>query len=272
MTIWQADFYKRPLKDNEGEIIWELLICDLEGNIIIQNQCSQANATPEWLISQLEKLPDNFPEKIQVFRPQSLSLLQLAGEHLGIIIEPNRNTVALKNLLQQQASQYPNYNPIKLEKMPPQPLPENLWGQEWRFGSLPAGEIVEAFSDRPIPILNLPESLFPINLGLPSNLPIPGMIIYGGKQSLKLAQWLQEAKPDSINYIITEVGESGGIILESGLTDRWILVTFEDHDIAQAAQVYQQRKQEAEGLHFLLIQPDDSGMTYSGFWLLKGEQ
>ncbi|NEQ67039.1 MAG: DUF1092 family protein, partial [Symploca sp. SIO2D2] len=23
------------------------------------------------------------------------------------------------------------------------------------------------------------------------------------------------------------------------------------------------------GLHFLLVQPDDSGMTYTGFWLLQ---
>jgi hypothetical protein len=271
MNIWQADFYKRPLKNHEGQIIWELLICDREGNIILQSQCSQPEANGEWLTSQIENLRDQFPDQIQVFRPQSLNLLQIAGEKLGIKITPNRHTLALKNLLKQQAKEYSSYNPIKLEKMPPQPLPENLWGEEWRFTALPAGEIIEAFSDRPIPILSLPEYCFPLNLGLPSNLPIPGIIIYGGKQSLKLAQWLQEVNPDSINYIITTVGESGGIILESGLTDRWILATFEDQEIAQSAQIFQQRKQEAKGLHFLLIQPDDSGITYSGFWLLKEE-
>ncbi|HEY9750428.1 MAG TPA: Tab2 family RNA-binding protein, partial [Allocoleopsis sp.] len=51
--------------------------------------------------------------------------------------------------------------------------------------------------------------------------------------------------------------------------DRWVLATFEDAEVRAAAQAYEQRKQAAQGLHFLLVQPDDSGMTYSGFWLLQ---
>jgi hypothetical protein len=52
--------------------------------------------------------------------------------------------------------------------------------------------------------------------------------------------------------------------------DRWILNTFDDPDMRSAAQQYEQRKQASQGLHFLLVQPDDSGMTYTGFWLLRG--
>lgn len=51
--------------------------------------------------------------------------------------------------------------------------------------------------------------------------------------------------------------------------DRWVMATFEDSEMAAAAQTYQQRKQLIKGLNFLLVQPDDSGMTYSGFWLLQ---
>ena len=28
MVIWQADFYRRPLKDGSGQPLWELLVCD----------------------------------------------------------------------------------------------------------------------------------------------------------------------------------------------------------------------------------------------------
>ncbi|MBC6434719.1 DUF1092 family protein, partial [Nostoc sp. HG1] len=28
MKIWQADFYRRPLPDASGQVLWELLICD----------------------------------------------------------------------------------------------------------------------------------------------------------------------------------------------------------------------------------------------------
>ncbi|MGB3692248.1 MAG: Tab2 family RNA-binding protein, partial [Spirulinaceae cyanobacterium] len=61
---------------------------------------------------------------------------------------------------------------------------------------------------------------------------------------------------------------SGGLILAGGLVDRWIVATFEDEEVARAAKAYEERKQASQGLHFLLIQPDDSGMTTSGFWLL----
>ncbi|MEO1376977.1 MAG: Tab2 family RNA-binding protein, partial [Cyanobacteria bacterium J06635_10] len=68
------------------------------------------------------------------------------------------------------------------------------------------------------------------------------------------------------NYI---AGAPDGLVLEAGLVDRWIVATFEDEEVAEAAKVYQQRKQQSQGLHFLLVQPDDSGMTYTGFWLLQ---
>ncbi len=62
-----------------------------------------------------------------------------------------------------------------------------------------------------------------------------------------------------------------GLILESGLVDRWVMATFEDAEVMDAAKTFEVRKQLAKGLHFLLVQPDDSGMTFSGFWLLKAE-
>jgi hypothetical protein len=57
--------------------------------------------------------------------------------------------------------------------------------------------------------------------------------------------------------------------LEAGLVDRWVVVTFEDSEVKAAGKIYQERKQLSQGLHFLLVQPDDSGMTYTGFWLLQ---
>jgi hypothetical protein len=152
---------------------------------------------------------------------------------------------------------------------PPQPIPDRLLGKEWRFASLPAEELVEFFQDRPIPILSAPESLYPLNLGLASTLPIPGVIIYGARKSLSLAQWLEEVKPHSLNYIPTNRGESGGMVLSAGVDGRWIIATFSDAEMAKFADSYEQRKQASRGLHFLLVQPDDSGMTYTGFWLLQ---
>jgi hypothetical protein len=275
--VWQADFYRRPLRDVSGQVLWELLICDSTRTFTFEALCPQSEANATWLGSQIQLAADRqLPDLIQVFRPQSLSLIQAVGERLGISVEPTRRTFALKQWLQERSPLYRSmenytgepYNLLALEKPPPTPLPENLWGEQWRFATLPAGDVEEAFADRPIPILKMPEFLLPINLGLASTVPVPGVVIYGGRQSIRLARWLQEAQPVALNYV---AGSPGGLVLEAGLVDRWIVATFEDKEVAAAALAYEQRKQLTQGLHFLLVQPDDSGMTYSGFWLLREE-
>ncbi len=149
---------------------------------------------------------------------------------------------------------------------PPQPLPENLWGERWRFASLSAIELSEAFTGRLIPVIEMPDDLAPIKLGIASDVAVPGVVIDGGRRSLQLARWLQAARPISLMAI---AGAPDGLILEAGETDRWIVATFDDPEVRSAAQLYEQRKQASKGLHFLLVQPDDSGMTYTGVWLLK---
>jgi RNA-binding protein Tab2/Atab2 len=264
MKIWQADFYRSPQQTTTGQNVWELLICDATRSLEYVASCPQKEANSTWLTSQIQLAAgEQMPDVIQVFRPQSLSLIEAAGRNLGITVEPTRRTLALKQWLEEK--QYPT----AIDKPPPVPLPENLWGEQWRFATLSAGDVETAFSDRPIPILHLPESLKPLNLGLPSTVPIPGIVIYGGRQSMRLARWLHEARPVELNYI---AGAPDGLVLEAGLVDRWIVATFEDTEVTTAARLYQQRQQLSRGLHFLLVQPDDSGMTYSGFWLLQVEE
>jgi hypothetical protein len=80
------------------------------------------------------------------------------------MVTERASTIPEPGLLHRRGS----INPIALDKPPPLPLPENLWGDRWRFAALPAGNIEEAFAERPIPILQMPEFLLPINLGLAS--------------------------------------------------------------------------------------------------------
>ena len=86
---------------------------------------------------------------------------------------------------------------------------------------------------------------------------------------MQLARWIEQQIPACVNYIPTEIAKSGGFILETGLVDRWVFNTFESPEAASIAKKYEQNKQKSKGLHFLLIQPDDSGMTTTAFWLLQ---
>jgi len=257
---WQADFYRRPLKDATGQTWWELLICDPKNSFTYEALCPQSAANANWLVEEFKKAiasSKNQPEKIQVFRPQSLSLIETAAQKLGIEVEATRRTESLKTWL--KARRYPQsnepLNPIALDQPPPVPIPEKVWGEKWRFATLVASDIEDTFAGQPIPILEIPEFLLPINLGIASTLPIPGVVIDGGRQSLRIARWIQESRPFALNYIS---GTPDGLILEAGLVDRWIVATFADQEVTIAAQIYEQRKQQSKGLHFLLVQPDDS--------------
>jgi hypothetical protein len=277
MSVWEIDFYRRPLQDEAKNSLWELLICDREGTLHYLVFCAQSDATADWLKDQLQQvLADGHskPEKICVFRPQSFSLLEIAVQPLGIKLEPTRHTPTLKRWLEARSLVYPTlpnytgqpYQPVTLDKPPPMPISENLLGTQWRFASLPAGDLITSFSDRLIPIFNMPPEFLPLNLGLASTVLISGVVIDGGRRSMQLARWLEKINPVSLGYVS---GAPDGLILEAGLVDRWVIATFDDAEMAIAAQTYEVRKQLGKGLHFLLVQPDDAGMTYTAFWLLK---
>ncbi|VEP18639.1 conserved hypothetical protein [Hyella patelloides LEGE 07179] len=275
MKIWQSDLF-RNLSSTKEKNQWLLLICDREGTMIYEAQCSQSQVNAEWLTVQLQQaIQQIVPDKIQIFRPQITGLFTLATEHLNIPLETTRRTSAIKEKLRQYTqtnlSVISGKNYLSLDRPPPQNLPENIWGKNWNLVSISAREVINFTENRPIPFCDLPESLLATNLQLDPTTKIPGIAINGEKRSLILARWLAKERPVALNYIPTEIGKSGGLVLESGLVDRWILATFESEAVAQAAKAYEEAKQQTQGLHFLLIQPDDSGMTYTGFWLLKDE-
>ncbi len=277
METWQADFYRRPLQDEAGNPLWELVVCNSTRSFSQQAFCSQPEASAAWVTKQLQTFLDSAlepPDRLQVFRPQCLSLLQTACEPLGIEVEATRHTPALKQLLQERVPFYsslPNhtgqpYQPIELDKPPPLPLPENLWGDRWQFAAISALDLVPAFQPRSIPVREMPADRLPTALKIPSTAPIPGVVIEAGRRSMPLVRWLQQVQPYGLRYI---PGDPDGLILEAGLIDRWVLTTFTDPEVAAAARTFRDRQQAAQGLHFLLVQPDDSGMTYTGFWLLQ---
>jgi hypothetical protein len=269
MTIWQVDISSRPQQNDRGETLWELVICTADGGWYRTASCPQAQVNAEWIATQLKlAAADNLPASIQVFRPQSWGLIKTAGQKLGIEVVATRRTVALKKLLQQQAQDYgnPHYHPLAIESPPPQPIPDALIGDKWQFVTLTAGQLVSDFADRPMPIVSMPDYLLPPHWGLGANVAIPGVIIYGGRQSMRLARWLAEIEPVSLNYL---GDDPGGLVLDAGLADRWVMLTFNDTQVSQAARLYESRKRLVHGLHFLLVTPDESGITDSGIWLLQ---
>jgi len=275
-AFWQLDFYRRPLQDADGNPLWELLICDEEMAFTYGEFCPQPEVNAPWIRQQLQKACDlagSWPTHIEAFRPQAISLAEVACRELPVTVTPRRDTLALKQWLKQRAAWYPTlsnytsqpYQPTALDRPAPTPISDHLMGDGWQFAAVSPADL-QRLQREPIPIQSIPGDLSPVGLGLPSTLPIPGIIIDGGRQSMQLAQWLQSSQPVMLQYI---AGMPDGILLEAGLADRWILATFTDDEVAAAARTFTERKLAAKGLHFLLIRPDDSGMTYTALWLLQ---
>ncbi|MGC1310235.1 MAG: Tab2/Atab2 family RNA-binding protein [Phormidesmis sp.] len=273
---WQLDFYRRPLRSPDGSPLWELLICDPEMTFSYGEFCPQSEASAPWVKQQLQIARDRaggWPDLIEIFRPQAVSLVEVACRELPVAVQPTREVPTLKQWLRQRAAWYDNlhnyvnepYDPVAIERPAPVPMPNYLMGDQWQFAAISSDSLMR-LEHEPIPVSPIPTGLTPVGLGLPSTLLIPGVIIDGGRQSMALAQWLQSVRPVMLQYI---AGKPHGLLLEAGLSDRWILTTFEDEDVAGAARTFTERKQAAKGLHFLLVRPDDSGMTYTGLWLLQ---
>jgi hypothetical protein len=277
MTVWEADCYRRPCQDEHGNPLWELLLCDRAFDFTYGAMVSQSEATADWVQQQLAiafSKAGYQPTALHGFRPQTIALLQAATAALEVAVVPTRHTPTLKQWLVQRAKWYPTqlnfsgqaYDPLTLERPAPGPVPEFLWGEQWRFGAVSATDFQGGLAAEPIPIQTVPSAWLPLALGLASATAIPGVIIDGGQRSLALAQWLASQSPVTLTAI---AGEPDGLILEAGLCDRWILATYEDPQVKMAAKTFMQRQQAAKGLHFLLVRPDDSGMTYTGLWLLR---
>ena len=277
MTRWQADLHRPPLASPSGEPLWEILLCSDDFAFSYGATAPQAAVNKAWVSEQVaiaSQKAGTTPEVIQVFRPQALSLLTVGCEPLGIAVEPTRHTPTLHQWLQQRAKWYASqphaipipYNPLHIESPPPVPLPENLWGDRWGFTALSAYDFEQTLPHEPIPLRHLPPALMPSQLGLASTTPIPGIVVDAGRQAMALAQWIQTNNPAWLSYVR---GEPDGLILEAGLCDRWVFTTFSDPDVAAAGQRFEQRKRDSGGLHFLLVRPDDSGMTTTGLWLLR---
>ncbi|MFZ4640500.1 MAG: Tab2 family RNA-binding protein [Nodosilinea sp.] len=280
MMLWQTDLHRPPLIDPTGQPLWEILFCTPDFNFSYSAQTPQGQVNQDWIREHLHRAIDLAgapPDRLQVFRPQALSLLSTSALPLGIGVEPTRHTPALHRWLQQRSQWYsslPNatglaYNPLHLDQPPPVPLAENLWGQQWGFTVLKAAELERTLPYEPIPMGQLPVDRLPSRVGLASPTPIPGVVIDAGPQAMALCRWLEGVQPAWLRY---QSGDPDGLVLEAGLNDRWIITTFTDQAVSTGGQVFEQRKAESQGLHFLLVRPDASGMTYTGLWLLQQGQ
>jgi hypothetical protein len=286
-TIWELDFYSRPIVDENNKKLWEVVICqspiDVKrspDSLFKYSQfTSNTSVNSLWLREAIEKAIAQAPEPpktIRFFRRQMNNMITKACEEAGIPAIPSRRTYWLEQYLEERLQEvYPNepgYDASAAKSVSVQypvlnaiPLPDAVRGDrsdKWTFVGLEASAFEEmnewdmAFGEA-----------FPLTIAqISSETQIPGLIIYSPR-SIPLAGWMSGLEMGFLNL---ETGSRPQLCLQTGASDSWILLNLTNAQTQAEAKNFEETKKKAQGIHFLAIQSSPDAESFAGFWLLKG--
>ncbi|TAE59878.1 MAG: DUF1092 family protein [Nostocales cyanobacterium] len=280
-SIWELDFYSRPILDENQKKVWELLVCESPSDVRADTNslfryaqyCPSTEVNSVWLRTALQEAINKAgetPLKIRFFRRQMNNMITKGCQDLGIPALPSRKTLVLNQWIQQRMAevypQEPGYqgktNPsVRLERPLPQRLPDALEGKQWVFVTLQASD----FADMPEWEIGFGEA-FPLELAqLSPEARIPGILIFSPR-ALPIAGWMSGLE---LAYLRFEEGRENRLILETGATESWVVANIRTPELLKEAQGFEQAKQQANGVHFVGVQSDPQAQSFEGFWLLQ---
>lgn len=279
-SIWELDYYSRPILDENKKKVWEVLICQTPSDISTKTDslfrfakyCPSTTVNSVWLQTAVQEAiaqAGEAPVKIRFFRRQMNNMITKACEDIGIPAQTSRRTLALNQWLQQRMEEvYPQEpgfqggsNPsVQLDAPLPQRLPDALEGEQLQFVTLSGAD----FADMPEWNIDFGEA-FPLDLaGISSETKIPGVLIFSNR-ALPIAGWMSGLELAWLRFD----NKQRKLVLETGATESWILANIKNPQMQIEANNFEQAKNKANGVHFIGIQSDPNSESFAGFWLLK---
>lgn len=284
-TIWELDFYSRPIRDDNNKKLWEVLICESPQQVTVTEtdlfryqkfysaQSVNSLSLKEAINEAMEK-SGRSPKKIRFFRRQMNNMITKACEDLDITALPSRRTYALQKWMQERLEtvypQQPGYDETAVSSVSVQYPAENAAilpdairgdkGDKWAFVTLEA----EAFQEMDEWEISFGEG-FPLSLfELSPETKIPGLVIFSPRAT-PFAGWMSGIE---LSQIQLQQGSLPRLILQTGTSECWVLADITNPETLEEAKGFQQGKDQAQGVHFLAIQSDPNSEAFAGFWLL----
>ena len=284
-TIWELDYYSRPILDEDGKKVWEVLICEsptdpersLDSLFRYSQFCSGKTVNSVWLREALEEAMAKAPappQKIRFFRRPMKNMILKACEDAGINAAPSRRTYVLNQWLDERNAnvypQQPGYDSAAASSPSVQypvssaiRLPDAIRGDRgdrWAFVSLEAS----AFDEMKDWDIAFGEA-FPLELANVSPQErIPGLITFS-KRATPLAAWMSGLE---LVCLRIEGGSRPTVNLETGMSDSWIWANITNAQTLAEAKGFEDAKK-AHGVHFVAVQSSPESDSFAGFWLLK---
>lgn len=272
------DFCSRPILDQRGKKLWELLITDADGSFVFTEFFSNNQINSLSLKSALEKFLNspgvNQPTHCRFFRGKMHTIISRALVDLEINPLPSRRCFSLLALLEARLEsvykQHPGYNNAVVRKFdqtisPPIELPDAFRGEMWAFVQLPLWELQK--ETREVEEGKLFGSSFHVEnySKIQRNALIPGVAVFSGRAG-PLAAWTNGLELAAIS---TDVRRAC-LVLETGIDTRWRYGSYKQNKaVDQEAQAWEKAKKLADGIHFLAIQSNPESTEVAGLWLLK---
>lgn len=283
-TVWELDFYSRPILDENNKKRWEVLISEgtqavnanLEGLFRYSKFLSNTEVNSIHLKAAIQDAiaqAPSPPSRIRFFRFSMQNMITRACEELGIAVQPSRRTLALKQWMDyRKQSVYPkepgytNTPTPSVGAPPPAPraLPDALIGRQWALVNLAATELM-GMPEWPIDF----GEAFPLTLaGIDEEATIPGLVIFSSR-ALPLAGWLAGLE---VSELRVEPSKPPRLLLETGTADSWIIAPLTNAQLQQEGEVFESTKSQVNQVHFLAVQSAPESESFAGFWLMQGIQ
>ncbi|MDV3350066.1 Tab2/Atab2 family RNA-binding protein [Leptothoe sp. ISB3NOV94-8A] len=278
-SVWELDFYSRPVLDDNQKKRWEVLLCDGAQSVadssriryskFLSNKQVNSIELQQAIEEAIEKSGES-PTQIRFFRYQMQNMIKRACDELGVSARLSRRTLTLQTWLEdRQENFYPQQPGYQEGKSPAtvqpvevaRPLPDALIGQRWAMVSLPAKE----FADMPEWEIGFGEA-FPLELaGIGPDTMVPGILIFS-ERALPLAGWMSGLE---MAYLDVQIGQISQLLLETGSNDTWIMASLNRPELKQEAERFMAAKEEANQVHFVAVQDNPDSESFAGFWLMQ---
>ncbi|MEA5466357.1 Tab2/Atab2 family RNA-binding protein [Leptothoe sp. PORK10 BA2] len=279
-SVWELDFYSRPILDDNQKKQWEVLICNgaqsiaeegpnLRYSKFLSNQQVNSIELRDALQEAIDQVGES-PLRIRFFRYQMQNMIKRACDELGLPARLSRRTLTLQSWLDDRQKNFypeqPGYQastsastiqPLEMAR----PLPDALMGQRWAMVSLPA----KGLADMPEWDIGFGEA-FPLELASisPDTL-VPGILIFS-ERALPLAAWMSGLE---LAYLDVQLGQISQLLLETGSNDTWIMASLNRPELKQEAERFMAAKEQANQVHFVAVQDNPDSESFAGFWLMQ---
>ncbi|PZO55632.1 MAG: hypothetical protein DCF15_10205 [Phormidesmis priestleyi] len=293
-TVWDLDFYARPILDERQKKRWEILIC--EGLQSVEDDPEQLFRYSKY-VSNSEVNSDQLkaalmeaiaqsgtqPTRVRYFRYQMQNMIKRACEEMGLLPYPSRRTLALQQWLEDRRKHvYPNEpgyqeslsasvaTPLEVVS----PLPDALIGQKWSLVTLPAKDFA-SMSEWDVGF----GEAFPLAaVGVAPETPIPGFIIYSNR-AVALAAWMsgleiacvRAGREESTNYISKNTA-TARLLMDTGTTETWLLADLVAPETQAEGQRFEEAKAVANNVHFIAVQERAESESFAGLWLMQSRE